>query len=852
MPLPLLAGLLLLTGSRNLDFYADGPYDSAAPKPESLLGYGPGERVTNFRDQERVVLAIAAKAGAKVRVIEYGRSVEGRPLRVFAVSSPRNIARLDQIRQDNEALAEPKPGQDTAAIQARTPALVWVNECIHGDEPASFESAMWLMYNLAAAKGGRIEKALDDAVVFLNPVYNPDGHERYAVYYDSVATGASEPGAFERQEPSLVYGRTNHYRFDMNRDRIAFSQDETRQEFAEFLRWHPQVYVDQHGQVGTYFFPPEPMSVNPNVDRVRNAKWTERFGRAVGQAFDQRGFSYFIKDEFDLYYPGYLDASTTLSGAIGMTHETDGSRYLAERRDDGSLNTLRHGIEKHFTSALAVIVAAAADRRELLADFADFKRKVASGEAAGKFRRVVVESADPRPLRRLRRQLAFAGVRSALTAEPLNQGDTHDYWSADHGRHTFAPGSLVIDMAQPQGALAKALLEPGQQFEPEFVQAQLAKRKAVPDDEKYPGPEDAEFYDLTGWALPYAHGLAARWCESAPPVRLAPDPTSEASVRPLPPSTVGYALPYEDEDDALAAADALAAGVHGRVSTKPMTLDGKTYARGTFLFLADRNDDDLAAKLAAVAAQRGVRFVPLTSSYPDADRTGPGSDSTLPLKKPKIGVVFGKGSDLADVGGVWYLLDRVFHLPFTPLSVNALQESLDGYTALVVPSDANVFITPKLREWVNGGGTLVVLGDLGWALGSGGFVDLEAGKGSPKSLPGALFRAELDPRNFLSYGYAAPAEGKIELAVPIADSTFYSLRREGGSVVTLSDRNDKLLTGWEWPDDTETALANTVWLQDAPAEHGHVVLFTQDPTARAMWPGLDKLLLNAILIGPGA
>ena len=54
-------------------FGAYGPYDPAIPKPETILGYGPGEKHSTFRDQERVVLAIAEKAKARVRLFEYGK-----------------------------------------------------------------------------------------------------------------------------------------------------------------------------------------------------------------------------------------------------------------------------------------------------------------------------------------------------------------------------------------------------------------------------------------------------------------------------------------------------------------------------------------------------------------------------------------------------------------------------------------------------------------------------------------------------------------------------------------------------------------------------------------------------------
>ena len=65
------------------------------------------------------------------------------------------------------------------------------------------------------------------------------------------------------------------------------------------------------------------------------------------------------------------------------------------------------------------------------------------------------------------------------------------------------------------------------------------------------------------------------------------------------------------------------------------------------------------------------------------------------------------------------------------------------------------------------------------------------------------------------------------------------------------EKATKLLSGWSWPEDSEKALNGSVWLQDTPVGRGHAILFIYDPTARAMWPGLNKLLLNAMLIGPG-
>lgn len=822
-----------------LDFYANGPYDTRVVRPEVTLGYEIGSRITNFRDQERVLLGIANAASARVKEIQYGKSSEGRPLRIFAVSTPENIARLDQIRSEIGELAK---GNATPERLANSPTIVWINECIHGNEPASFESAMPLLYNLAASQGSTITGMLKDVVVLINPVFNPDGHERYAVWYDSVATGATEREAYEMREPGVVYGRLNHYRFDMNRDHVALSQIETQQEVAELQRWNPQVYVDQHGQVETYFFPPNPMAINENVDRDRINHWTDVFGKATAKAFDQRGFLYYTRDWFDFFYPGYTDTFGALTGAIGMTHETDGGKQLAQKRADGSVLTLRQGIDKHFTSALAVIGSAAESRKDLLKSYADYKAGWVSGKAAGKFQRVVVKG-DSRELGRLQDQLTRAGVTSSLR-DNFKLAGGHDYWSDRVEEVRVQEPALVVDIAQPNGAIAKALLEPDAGFEPEFVKAQLAKKDSAPKDEDFPGPDGVEFYDMTAWSLPYAYNLRAWWFEKG----------EMATVRtlrsgPIPPApSLGWRFNYTDEQDVAAAIEALQKGIRISVNTK--TLDG-VVSPGTFFVLRERNEGDWEAKLQQIAKARGVRLIPVNTAYPIEGRNGPGSETMRSLTAPKIGVIFGKDADLASVGSVWYLMEKEFRLPFVPLDASAVNGDLHDYSAIIVPGGVPMSLTPKLRDWVESGGHLVLLENYDWVLGEKGFATLDESKEKSQGLPGSLFRATIDPRSALSYGYPCPATGEIELAVPVGGSTFYRRATKGGSVVRFSadEKAKKLLSGWTFGDETERALTNTVWLQDQPTGQGHVVIFTQDPTSRAMWPGLHKLLLNAVLFG---
>ena len=822
----------LVLQSAPFDFYSHGPYRAEVPKPEAILGYGPGERHTPYRDMERVVLAIAEKAPDRVKVVEFGKSTEGRPLRLLAISSPKNIARLDAIREANAQLASGKG--DAASIAKDNPAIVWVNEAIHGNEPASFESGMWLLYSLAASNEPATLKTLDDAVLLLNPSYNPDGHERFAVWYNSVAVGSGRREAFEVREPDIIGGRTNHYRFDLNRDRIAFSQAETRQEVAEYLRWNPQVYVDQHGQVRTYFFPPNPMSVNANTDRARIEKWTDIFGRALATQFDKRQWEYNVRDAFDLYYAGYLDSWTSLAGAIGMTHETDGSYTLAMDREDGTRWTFRDAVAKHFISARTIVATSGAQREALLTSYGAFKRRIVDGSALGGFKRVVVESSDPRPLVRLAEQLRRSGIVCSFARKAFEQPQAHDYWSESVTTHMVPAGSLVIDIQQAQGAVAKALLEPGSDFEEAFTQEQIRRQKASKADEQHPGEEGTEFYDTTAWCLVYGHSLAGWWSGATPGFEGADAPAM--APRSVQDSSLGWALPYGDRDDLIEAVRLMGKGVRVQITDKPMKVDGRKFDAGTFLVLRARNEASAFGEI----DKGSSGWIALKSGYPDAGRDALGSSGVRSLNPPDIGIVFGDRDWSSSFGAAWYLMEKEFKLPFTPLTASSLNGDLSRYTCIVLPRGRYTSVPAKFKEWIQAGGTAVVLGSAGWINGDKSLGGLEAKEGA--DLPGALFLAHLDKRFPVSYGYDSD-----RIAMPISGGSFFKPKKEGGAVVSIKG-NATTLSGWVWPDDTATDLADTVWVHDQPVGRGRVVIFAQDPTERAMWPGLYKMLLNAMVL----
>ncbi len=528
------------------DFYDRGPYRDGIPRPAEVLGYEPGTFHTNYGNMERYVDALLHAAPDRVSREPFGRTYEFRERALLVITSPANHARLDVIRAATAKLADPRTLASAAEAERLirdTPATVWLNYSIHGDESASFEAMMQVAYQLAAGEDAATRAILDSCVVIINLAHNPDGHERFVTWINALGSGSPDPWALEqqRQQPWGIGGRTNHYQFDMNRDALAMSQLESRQMGRAILSWHPQVFVDHHGQTASYFFPPPAVPVNDVMPRDEVTRWTERFGRANAAAFDRYGWNYYVRDVFDLYYPGYWDSWPTLHGAIGMTYETDGGGNLALRRDDETVVTLLDGVSRHFVASLATCSTAAAHRGERLRDFERFGRSTIDEARRGPTRAYAFDAGgDPVRAATLAENLLNTGVEVSYVAKPFRAASARAVWSDTHppsappakgkagkgekeapdaapattpaapaAPHAFEHGAFVVDLAQPAGRLARTLLERDAPLDSAFARAQLAKYERNLKRGKNAPMEDYDFYDITAWSLPVAYGVDA-------------------------------------------------------------------------------------------------------------------------------------------------------------------------------------------------------------------------------------------------------------------------------------------------------------------------------------------------------
>ena len=197
----------------------------------------------------------------------------------------------------------------------------------------------------------------------------------------------------------------------------------------------------------TYFFPPAAQPTNPWYGE-RQVALQDIFGRANAAAFDRRGFAYFNRNVYDLFYPGYMDGWPTGHGALGMTFEQASARALVLRRDDGDLLTYGDGVLHHFTAAITTAETAARNRERILRGFLDFRREgIEMGQEGAA--ELVCSTSAPRPGRcRAAGSASWCGtaIRVRSVMGPVSVGRSGRFPARGTLRHPSGPAG------QPNGA----------------------------------------------------------------------------------------------------------------------------------------------------------------------------------------------------------------------------------------------------------------------------------------------------------------------------------------------------------------------------------------------------------------
>ena len=848
-------------------------YDPAIPTLEEVAGHGFREAITPPDDVIRYMEALAEAAPERTRLVRYAESWEGRPLVVLVIGSAERMARLDEVKAGIARLADPR-GLDDAeaeALLAELPVVTALMHAIHGNEITPSGAAMAEAYHLLAATGDAdVDLILSESLVLIDPLENPDGRNRF-VYQNEVAQARwpDEAAVSAEHDEPWPGGRSNHYLFDLNRDLFIQSQPETRGKVDILLEFRPQIVADLHEMGGdaTYFFPPTAPPSNPWYGE-RQIALMDVFGAATAARFDERGFAYFNREVFDLFYPGYVDMWPMGYGALGMTYEQASPRALRLRQSDGDLLTYGDGVLHHFTAALETALTAARNRERILRDYLAFRREGVEMGRRGPAEIVLHSAHDPGMAERLATMLVENGIEVFRAAGPVTVGD----------RTLSAASSFIVPLDQPAHRFIHNLLDAHVPMAEDFVRRQIERRANRQPD---------EIYDLTAWSQSLLWDVEAIETDAtgargeAVAGRAAVERAGDApAVAPLPEAVVGYLVPW-GTNGAAAVTEALREGLRVRAAGAEFTLGGRRYGVGTAIVRVAENGPELRERLAEIAARHRAEVVAIDDAYV-REGMSLGSGRVRALREPRVLLVYDAPGQSYSVGWARYVLERRYGQRTTAVRASSLGRArLADYDVVVFPSGnyggtVGDGLLDRLRGWMRDGGTVITMAESSrWAsraglLGTeterrGGraasddapdpgtpdqpieYLDaISPADESPEGVPGAILRTLLDTEHWL----AAGTDGEIGVLVE-GSRVFRPITLDrGANVGRYADLDSLVLGGIVW-EESRPQLASKAFLIHQPVGRGQLVAFAEDPNYRAYAEATQLLFMNAVLLGPG-
>ncbi len=801
--------------------------------PDQFLGYPLGTKFTPHYKVVEYVKELTAAAPTKFRLVEYGKTNEGRPLLVAIVSSEENIARLEEIRTNNLKLA--KADGATVDLSAQ-PAIVWLSYNVHGNEASSTEAAMKTLYTLAIGTNTQTNSWLKNTVVIIDPCLNPDGRERYVNFFNSVVGEKPDanPKAREHNEP-WPGGRPNHYYFDLNRDWAWQTQKESIARLAIYHQWMPQIHVDYHeqGYNQPYYFAPAADPVHRDITDFQK-KFQVIVGRNNAKYFDQHGWKYFTKEEFDLLYPSYGDTYPLYNGAIGMTYEQGGIRAgLAIITTDGDTLSLADRINHHYTTGISTIEVSSQHKMELLNAFKSYFEHAVSNPP-GIYSSYVIKADNLSRLKKMAELLSKNNISFAFGGGKTARG--FNYAQQKEESFTVGRNDLIVNLHQPAAVLADVLLEP---------------KTAV---------SDTNTYDITAWALPYVYGLNAFASKENikgiySEMETAPIFKGESETTNLP---LAWAFEWGSAEDAQFLVALQKANIKVRQAEAPFSIAGREYAAGTILVMVAENKVNAKTILAIVNTYQGS-VGSIKTGFVDKGKDF-GSENYPLLIKPKIAVASGQNVSSLAFGEVWYYLEKDLNLKPLIIDSKAINSlNVDEVNTLVLPSgDYKDIADEGLTDWIKKGGRLILMEDaITGFVGKKGYnikqtdstkMDETKNRNTTKfadrdnsnfsyAIPGAIYKVNLDFTHPFSYGI-----GKNYYGLK-TDDLIYKPFTEGWNIGEVDKKS--LMAGVVGKKVRER-LSSGLLIGSQDLGKGQIVYLATNPLFRNFWE-VGKALFNNVI-----
>jgi hypothetical protein len=489
----------------------------AVPTPASHFGFDIGEdRKLGNWDQLTAYYEKVAGASDRVKVDTLGSTTGGLPFVMLTITSPENQARLDELREIQLKLADPRmvsSPEELEGLLAHGKTVVLITHGIHATEVGGPQMAARLAYRMATSNDPEILEILDQVIFLDIPCLNPDGTQWITNWYNQWVGTEYEAAPL----PWLYHHYIGH---DNNRDWYAFTQVETQLTVTEAHNvWHPQIVHDIHqtGATGArIFFPPfiDPYEQNIDPALISGVNQLGAYMAAEvtakgmpGAVIHQRYDGFTPARAYQHYHGGVRILSEAASAQIATPMEISLEDLRSGRTGDMTVSSwnfpwpweggewgLPDIVDYMEAGAMALLNNAARNRRYWLENFYQINRRAVEGWEEWPEAWVIPPDQENE-----------AGMAYLLRI--ITTGDVEVYQAQApfevEGR-IFPRGSYVIPSAQPYGSFAQTMLE----------------IQHYPDLREYPGGPPLRPYDVTAHTLPLFMEVEAVPVELLPPLAL--------------------------------------------------------------------------------------------------------------------------------------------------------------------------------------------------------------------------------------------------------------------------------------------------------------------------------------------
>jgi hypothetical protein len=803
--------------------------------------------IVNFYEQ-------LAAASDRVQVERLGESTRGLPYIAVTVSSPENLARLDQQRERLARLYDPRGlGDDEVrSLVDQTQVTAFLLCTQHSNEIGAALMTLELASDLARNDDPDTRELLDNVVTVMIPSHNPDGHQMIVEWYRQWLDTEYEG----QPMPWLYHHYVGH---DNNRDWFMLTQAETNNYVKLYNREHPQLVFDMHqmGRDGARFMvPPFIDPLDPNQDPVIQQGFGD-LGTAIATRLTAAGKSgvatNIIFDNFSpsLAYGNYHGSVDILSEAASCKLATpvtiDEDKLKAERGFDpqkrswnhpmpweGGEWTLRDIVEYDKLAALAFLEHAARNRRQWLTNYVGIMRRATEPQDKDAAYAFVIPQQQDDP------GSAYE-MLDILTRGDVLVEEAASEFTADGVRYPV--GTRVVRLSQPAGRFAKTLLEVQQ----------------YPDLRRWPDGPPLPPYDIAGHTLPLQMGVRSIEVRKPFDADLRAVEISRPEGQVTGTGTNGWTFSASTNRSVLVANRLLAGGTRLSRVVGNADPDDSSLRVGDYLLPVDSTD---LALLTQLADENGVDIRGID---------GPMADPVREMTKPRVGV-YQSWRPTIDEGWVRWIFEE-YQQPYETLHDADIRQGdlIDRVDTIVLPQqksedilngnpEKNDYKEPYPPEYVGGLGQLGV-DALGAFVEAGGtLVALDAAslfairhlylpvrnvvedlKPEEFYCPGSLLRILVDTAHPLGYGMR-----HNEVALFMRSPVFEATDSSRVKVVARYPQYEPNLSGWIMGADK---IAGKGALVEVSLGKGKVVLVGFRCQFRAQARGTYRILFNALHVG---